>query len=106
MFLGPSGGTDVEGNLLSRLVYVSREKRPGYNHHKKAGAMNALVSSTTVTPRQTVASAVDPRMGPFHLALSQWPRPLLGTAEVVWVFCRILNAASEMTPINGTVMYA
>jgi hypothetical protein len=33
----------VEGNELPRLVYVSREKRPGYNHHKKAGAMNALV---------------------------------------------------------------
>jgi cellulose synthase A len=24
-------------------VYVSREKRPGFQHHKKAGAMNALV---------------------------------------------------------------
>jgi hypothetical protein len=34
----------VEGNELPRLVYVSREKRPGYNHHKKAGAMNALVN--------------------------------------------------------------
>ena len=43
MFLGQSGGHDVEGNELPRLVYVSREKRPGYNHHKKAGAMNALV---------------------------------------------------------------
>lgn len=35
---------DVEGNELPRLVYVSREKRPGFDHHKKAGAMNALVS--------------------------------------------------------------
>lgn len=34
---------DIEGNLLPRLVYVSREKRPGFDHHKKAGAMNALV---------------------------------------------------------------
>jgi len=34
----------VEGNELPRLVYVSREKRPGYDHHKKAGAMNALVN--------------------------------------------------------------
>lgn len=34
---------DEAGNELPRLVYVSREKRPGYNHHKKAGAMNALV---------------------------------------------------------------
>ena len=34
----------MEGKELPKLVYVSREKRPGYNHHKKAGAMNALVS--------------------------------------------------------------
>lgn len=45
VFLGHSGGLDTEGNELPRLVYVSREKRPGFQHHKKAGAMNALVSS-------------------------------------------------------------
>ncbi|KAK4392709.1 Cellulose synthase A catalytic subunit [UDP-forming] [Sesamum angolense] len=43
VFLGHSGGLDVEGHELPRLVYVSREKRPGFQHHKKAGAMNALV---------------------------------------------------------------
>lgn len=43
VFLGQSGGHDTDGNELPRLVYVSREKRPGFNHHKKAGAMNALV---------------------------------------------------------------
>lgn len=43
VFLGQSGGSDAEGNELPRLVYVSREKRPGFQHHKKAGAMNALV---------------------------------------------------------------
>ncbi|CAI6002670.1 unnamed protein product [Closterium sp. NIES-64] len=48
VFLGPSGGTDVEGNMLPRLVYVSREKRPGYNHHKKAGAMNSLIRVSAV----------------------------------------------------------
>lgn len=42
--MGQSGGHDEDGNELPRLVYVSREKRPGYNHHKKAGAMNALVN--------------------------------------------------------------
>ncbi len=46
VFLGHSGGLDTEGNELPRLVYVSREKRPGFQHHKKAGAMNALVSSS------------------------------------------------------------
>lgn len=44
VFLGQNGGLDTEGNELPRLVYVSREKRPGFQHHKKAGAMNALVS--------------------------------------------------------------
>lgn len=43
--MGQSGGLDAEGNELPRLVYVSREKRPGFQHHKKAGAMNALVST-------------------------------------------------------------
>lgn len=43
VFLGQNGGLDVEGHELPRLVYVSREKRPGFQHHKKAGAMNALV---------------------------------------------------------------
>lgn len=48
VFLGHSGGHDTEGNELPRLVYVSREKRPGFHHHKKAGAMNALVSHSLV----------------------------------------------------------
>ena len=44
VFLGETGARDYDGNELPRLVYVSREKRPGYQHHKKAGAMNALVN--------------------------------------------------------------
>ncbi|XP_047948541.1 cellulose synthase A catalytic subunit 7 [UDP-forming]-like [Salvia hispanica] len=43
VFLGQNGGLDVEGHELPRLVYVSREKRPGFQHHKKAGAMNSLI---------------------------------------------------------------
>ncbi|PHT50755.1 putative cellulose synthase A catalytic subunit 5 [UDP-forming] [Capsicum baccatum] len=43
VILGQNGGLDTDGNKLPQLVYVSREKRPGFNHHKKAGAMNALV---------------------------------------------------------------
>lgn len=34
---------------LPVLVYISREKRPGYDHNKKAGAMNALVRASAVT---------------------------------------------------------
>lgn len=48
VFLGHSGGLDAEGKELPRLVYVSREKRPGFQHHKKAGAMNALVREKTL----------------------------------------------------------
>ncbi|KAJ8765698.1 hypothetical protein K2173_014820 [Erythroxylum novogranatense] len=48
VFLGHSGVRDVEGNELPRLIYVSREKRPGFEHHKKAGAMNALVRVSAV----------------------------------------------------------
>ncbi|MBA0565544.1 hypothetical protein Golob_010412, partial [Gossypium lobatum] len=48
VFLGYSGARDIDGNELPRLVYVSREKRPGYQHHKKAGAENALVRVSAV----------------------------------------------------------
>jgi len=33
---------------LPLLVYVSREKRPNYDHNKKAGAMNALVRTSAI----------------------------------------------------------
>ncbi|KAF9688510.1 hypothetical protein SADUNF_Sadunf02G0204500 [Salix dunnii] len=48
VYLGSEGALDVEGKELPRLVYVSREKRPGYNHHKKAGAMNSLIRVSAV----------------------------------------------------------
>ncbi|KAI5424956.1 cellulose synthase-like protein D5 [Lathyrus oleraceus] len=54
----PEYGTEADGdNLidstdvdirLPMLVYVSREKRPGYDHNKKAGAMNALVRTSAI----------------------------------------------------------
>lgn len=52
----PLHGTDGDANLdfsevdirLPLLVYVSREKRPGYDHNKKAGAMNALVRASAI----------------------------------------------------------
>ncbi|KAF2304732.1 hypothetical protein GH714_037740 [Hevea brasiliensis] len=43
---------------LPMLVYVSREKRPGYDHNKKAGAMNALVTTSAIMSN-----------GPFNLNL-------------------------------------
>ncbi|KAK6936536.1 Cellulose synthase [Dillenia turbinata] len=53
----PLHGTADDGNIidftdidirLPLLVYVSREKRPGYDHNKKAGAMNALVRASAI----------------------------------------------------------
>uniref|UniRef100_A0A453SAJ7 Uncharacterized protein n=1 Tax=Aegilops tauschii subsp. strangulata TaxID=200361 RepID=A0A453SAJ7_AEGTS len=44
VLLGPSADDrDAEGVELPRLFYVSREKKPSFQHHKKAGAMNALI---------------------------------------------------------------
>ncbi|XP_075509458.1 cellulose synthase A catalytic subunit 5 [UDP-forming]-like isoform X1 [Primulina tabacum] len=48
VFHGQNRVRDVEGNELPRLIYVSREKRPGFENHKKAGAMNALVRVSAV----------------------------------------------------------
>jgi hypothetical protein len=39
-----SGGFDDGDDAMPLLVYVSREKRPAWPHHFKAGALNALVS--------------------------------------------------------------
>ncbi|KAK8952247.1 putative cellulose synthase A catalytic subunit 9 [UDP-forming] [Platanthera zijinensis] len=43
VFMGHGDSFDTNGDNLPRLIYVSREKRPGFKHHKKAGAMNALI---------------------------------------------------------------
>ncbi|GLJ51497.1 hypothetical protein SUGI_1094490 [Cryptomeria japonica] len=43
-----SRALDIVGNELPRLVYVSRVKSLGFRHHKKAGAMNALVRVSVV----------------------------------------------------------
>ncbi|GAB4830944.1 Cellulose synthase-like protein D4 [Ancistrocladus abbreviatus] len=39
--------SDVD-TRLPMFVYVSREKRPGYDHNKKAGAMNCLVRASAI----------------------------------------------------------
>ncbi|KAG4377374.1 hypothetical protein GLYMA_18G098032v4 [Glycine max] len=59
VFLGQNRVRDFEGNELPRLVYVSREKRPGYDHHKKAGAMNALVRVSAIITNAPYVLNVD-----------------------------------------------
>ncbi|XP_061365117.1 cellulose synthase A catalytic subunit 7 [UDP-forming]-like isoform X2 [Gastrolobium bilobum] len=46
ILLAKNGGH--EGNELPCLVYISREKRPAFQHHSKAGAMNALLRVSAV----------------------------------------------------------
>jgi cellulose synthase A len=48
VLLGHPGDKDAAGNELPRLFYVSREKKPGFQHHTKAGALNALVRVRTL----------------------------------------------------------
>ncbi|KVI07256.1 Cellulose synthase, partial [Cynara cardunculus var. scolymus] len=59
VFLGQNGVRDIEGNELPRLVYVSREKRPGFDHHKKAGAMNSLIRVSAVVTNAPYMLNVD-----------------------------------------------
>ncbi|KAF7838126.1 cellulose synthase A catalytic subunit 7 [UDP-forming]-like isoform X2 [Senna tora] len=46
ILLAHNGG--LEGNELPCLVYLSREKRPGFQHHSKAGALNAMLRVSAV----------------------------------------------------------
>ncbi|KAK1371592.1 Cellulose synthase [Heracleum sosnowskyi] len=48
VFLGESGVNDINGNKLPKLVYVSRGNRPGFDDHKKAGAMNSLMRVSAI----------------------------------------------------------
>ncbi|XP_020272341.1 probable cellulose synthase A catalytic subunit 8 [UDP-forming] isoform X2 [Asparagus officinalis] len=48
ILLGRKGPQDREGQELPQLVYVSREKSPGYQHNSVAGAMNSLVRVSAV----------------------------------------------------------
>ncbi|KAI4301047.1 hypothetical protein L6164_034366 [Bauhinia variegata] len=59
IYLGSAGALDVESEQLPRLVYVSREKRPGYQDHTKAGAMNALVRVSAVLTNAPFVMNID-----------------------------------------------
>ncbi|CAI8595842.1 unnamed protein product [Vicia faba] len=48
VFLGENGGCDIDENELPLLVYVSREKKPKFNHQRKAGALNTLARVSAV----------------------------------------------------------
>ncbi|KAH6778605.1 cellulose synthase like E1 [Perilla frutescens var. frutescens] len=51
--------TDIEGNRLPTLVYLSREKRPGWHHNFKAGSMNALIRVSSEISNAPIILNVD-----------------------------------------------
>ncbi|KAF5944163.1 hypothetical protein HYC85_018240 [Camellia sinensis] len=51
-------GVEIEGQLPT-LVYLSREKRPQYHHHFKAGAMNALIRVSSKISNGWIILTVD-----------------------------------------------
>ncbi|CAI5942032.1 unnamed protein product [Closterium sp. NIES-64] len=60
VFLHPDGDVrDFEGGVLPPLIYVSREKRPGHDHNKKAGAMNALLRASGLITNGAVLMNLD-----------------------------------------------
>ncbi|OEL33359.1 Cellulose synthase-like protein E6 [Dichanthelium oligosanthes] len=48
-----------EGNVLPKLVYIAREKRPQYHHNFKAGAMNTLIRVSSVISNSPIILNVD-----------------------------------------------
>eukprot|EP00897_Mesotaenium_endlicherianum_P009248 jgi/Mesen1/8351/ME000463S07803 len=60
VFLHPDGEVrDLDGNFLPPLIYVAREKRPGHDHNKKAGAMNALLRASALVTNGTYMLNLD-----------------------------------------------
>ncbi|KAF3783547.1 Cellulose synthase-like protein E6 [Nymphaea thermarum] len=56
---GDSKAVDVDGCPMPTLVYLAREKRPGYPHHFKAGAMNALLRVSAEVSNAPIILNVD-----------------------------------------------
>ncbi|KAI3968788.1 hypothetical protein MKX01_028938 [Papaver californicum] len=61
---------------LPMLVYVSREKRPGYDHNKKVGAMNALVRTSAIMSNEGMCFMLD--KGGDRICYVQFPQRFEG----------------------------
>ncbi|KAK7278504.1 hypothetical protein RJT34_23534 [Clitoria ternatea] len=91
---------EIEQVELPSLVYVSREKKPSYPHHFKAGALNALYRVSAVisnapyvlvldcdmfcndpaSARQALCFHLDPKLSP-SLAFVQFPQKFHNISE-------------------------
>ncbi|URE31632.1 cellulose synthase-like protein [Musa troglodytarum] len=59
VLLEGSKDSDITGNALPNLIYVSREKRPTSHHHFKAGALNALLRVSNTMSNAPVILTLD-----------------------------------------------
>ncbi|GMI79056.1 cellulose synthase like E1 [Hibiscus trionum] len=64
---------DFEGNPLPTLVYLAREKRPQFQHHFKAGAMNALIRVSSRISNSPIILNVDCDMYSHNSELIKYP---------------------------------
>lgn len=92
-----SKDSDVAGNSMPNLIYVSREKRPNSAHHFKAGALNSLLRVSSImtsapvillldcdmcsndpqTPQRALCYILDPVLAP-ELSYVQFPQHYQG----------------------------
>ncbi|KAL6339802.1 hypothetical protein AAG906_034888 [Vitis piasezkii] len=59
IIMGRGGPHGSDTGALPQVVYVSREKRPGFHHNNKAGAMNALVRVSALLTNGTYILNLD-----------------------------------------------
>ncbi|XP_010912201.1 cellulose synthase-like protein G3 [Elaeis guineensis] len=59
VLLESSKDTDITGNALPNLIYVSREKNINSPHHFKAGALNTLIRVSSVMTNAPVVLTLD-----------------------------------------------
>ncbi|XP_010652326.1 probable cellulose synthase A catalytic subunit 8 [UDP-forming] isoform X4 [Vitis vinifera] len=59
IIMGRGGPHGSDTRALPQVVYVSREKRPGFHHNNKAGAMNALVRVSALLTNGTYILNLD-----------------------------------------------
>ncbi|WOL03032.1 hypothetical protein Cni_G11752 [Canna indica] len=59
VLLESSKDSDITGNALPNLVYISREKSPASHHHFKAGALNVLTRVSSCMSNAPVILTLD-----------------------------------------------
>lgn len=50
---------DITGQAMPNLIYFSREKRPGFPHHFKAGSLNSLLRASSILTNAPLILTID-----------------------------------------------